>query len=213
MGFVIFIMYPRIKCNCCFKIMPGNRTYKEYCSAKCMRLHTGIHAKILTKIECKECNIIFLPTRSHQIFCSKECRISDIKKSKAENIKAFSIFNRDGFTCIYCGKSSIEDKIKLAIDHVKPISKGGLTNLKNLITSCNECNSCKGDVLLNSEIEKRILSVINIRNNNISFINLSDILKEITILMVADKQRIKIPLYNLPDTFFDDYRTHLDGIG
>ena len=52
-----------------------------------------------------------------------------------------NIFYRDNNTCQYCGKS----KCQLTIDHIIPKHKGGEDNWKNLVTSCNRCNSKKGN--------------------------------------------------------------------
>jgi len=70
----------------------------------------------------------------------------------------FQIFNRDGWTCFYCGNRlcrSIKDgtsdaysREELAtwacIDHVVPISAGGTDAHSNLVTSCRLCNARKG---------------------------------------------------------------------
>lgn len=67
----------------------------------------------------------------------------------------FEIFKRDGFTCQYCGGKAPD--VILEIDHVKPISKGGKTNMLNLVTSCYECNRGKSNIKLsdNSVIERQ----------------------------------------------------------
>jgi hypothetical protein len=58
----------------------------------------------------------------------------------------FEVFKRDRFTCAYCGRSAPE--VLLQVDHVIPISAGGLDNLDNLVTSCTDCNQGKGSRLL-----------------------------------------------------------------
>lgn len=59
----------------------------------------------------------------------------------------FEIFNRDGFTCRYCGRT-VEDGIKLEIDHVISVAHGGDNDENNLVTSCWDCNHGKGKHLL-----------------------------------------------------------------
>jgi len=59
----------------------------------------------------------------------------------------FKIFIRDNFICQYCGQT-VKDGAKLVIDHIIPFSKGGPTSMKNLTTSCFECNLGKSDILL-----------------------------------------------------------------
>lgn len=45
--------------------------------------------------------------------------------------------------CHYCGKMLTADLA--TIDHVKPISKGGLTERRNCVWACSPCNHRKGD--------------------------------------------------------------------
>jgi len=54
----------------------------------------------------------------------------------------FEVFKRDGFKCVYCGRSAPE--VILHIDHVKPVAKGGKNTLVNLVCSCFDCNIGKG---------------------------------------------------------------------
>lgn len=50
----------------------------------------------------------------------------------------FKIFERDNFTCQYCGRKPPE--VILHCDHIHPVSKGGDDAEINLITSCRDCN-------------------------------------------------------------------------
>lgn len=55
------------------------------------------------------------------------------------------IKERDGFTCKQCGASvEKEPNLLLEIDHIIPVSKGGLTTEDNLQTLCWRCNRTKG---------------------------------------------------------------------
>lgn len=51
------------------------------------------------------------------------------------------VFQRDDYTCRYCGKKGGI----LELDHIVPSSKGGTDNLDNLATSCRRCNRQKRD--------------------------------------------------------------------
>ena len=62
----------------------------------------------------------------------------------------FDVLKRDRFTCQYCGAHPPD--VKLRIDHVWPVARGGRTVLENLKTACFECNAGKRDFTL-SEIE------------------------------------------------------------
>ena len=78
--------------------------------------------------------------------------INSIQKSeKRKNIpfkKRIKVYNRDNFTCQYCGwknGTNKGDRI-LHIDHIIPIFYGGTNNINNLVTSCYKCNlhkNCK----------------------------------------------------------------------
>ena len=55
------------------------------------------------------------------------------------------IKERDGYTCKKCGASlNAEPNLLLEIDHIIPLSKGGLTTEDNLQTLCWRCNRSKG---------------------------------------------------------------------
>jgi len=49
------------------------------------------------------------------------------------------VFARDGWTCKYCGTRTGP----LTCDHVVPVSRGGSSNLDNLVTACLACNLAK----------------------------------------------------------------------
>lgn len=61
----------------------------------------------------------------------------------------FSIFERDLFTCQYCGKTP--PKVVLHIDHIIPVVAGGTNDPENLRTSCSDCNLGKGKRKLKSK--------------------------------------------------------------
>lgn len=54
--------------------------------------------------------------------------------------KRLSIYMRDNFACLYCGKG-IEEEIIMTLDHVE--HRGG-NHASNLVTTCMECNMAKG---------------------------------------------------------------------
>jgi hypothetical protein len=57
--------------------------------------------------------------------------------------------NRDGFSCKICGLSVADEKnLLLEIDHIIPLSKGGITSEENLQTLCWKCNRSKGSKIL-----------------------------------------------------------------
>jgi hypothetical protein len=58
------------------------------------------------------------------------------------------IKTRDNFTCQICSNSIYKEKnLLLEIDHILPISRGGLSIDENLQTLCWKCNRSKGNKL------------------------------------------------------------------
>ena len=51
------------------------------------------------------------------------------------------IFERDNYTCHYCGSKVTKENATL--DHFRPSSRGGDNSKENLVTSCLDCNSIK----------------------------------------------------------------------
>ena len=60
--------------------------------------------------------------------------------------KRYEILKRDNFKCQICGRTQA-DGVKLEVDHIIPISKGGKTIDENLRTLCHDCNIGKSDKL------------------------------------------------------------------
>jgi hypothetical protein len=54
----------------------------------------------------------------------------------------FEVFRRDGFKCRYCGVTA-SDGAGLTVDHVVPVSLGGIDKPSNLVTACKDCNAGK----------------------------------------------------------------------
>jgi len=114
---------------------------------------------------CVTCFKHFTTNLEHQKNCSKECSKKYSKEYLKNKIKSnddyypylkirFEIFKRDNFKCAYCGRSA-DDRVLLVVEHIKPISSGGNSNIENLITSCNECNAGKLDFLLSKRHEEK----------------------------------------------------------
>lgn len=101
---------------------------------------------------CPICGTIF-KGRSDKRVCSAYCRVKARRAGVAlqgEKVSLnwrFSVLQRDGFKCRYCGRGAGEGA-KLTIDHVIPWSKGGDNRLENLVTACSECNAGKGSRIL-----------------------------------------------------------------
>ena len=66
------------------------------------------------------------------------------QRSLMTNSLRYDILKRDGFRCQICGATAA-DGVKLHVDHIVPIAKGGKTEPSNLRTLCDRCNSGKSD--------------------------------------------------------------------
>ena len=55
----------------------------------------------------------------------------------------YEVLKRDRFKCRYCGAKG--KYVKLEVDHIIPVSRGGTDDIDNLRTSCFKCNRGKGD--------------------------------------------------------------------
>ena len=66
------------------------------------------------------------------------------QRSIVTNSLRYDVMKRDGFRCVLCGASA-EDGALLHVDHIIPIARGGTSEMDNLRTLCDACNSGKKD--------------------------------------------------------------------
>lgn len=109
------------------------------------------------QIYCSICGKKYYNSRRPR-YCSDTCSIEANRRDQEKRSKSndsprpaylklrFSVLHRDNFTCQYCGRSA--PTVKLVVDHVIPVSSGGLTVESNLKTACEECNLGKGTTIL-----------------------------------------------------------------
>lgn len=84
----------------------------------------------------------------------EELTLEEMRKEYPDAAKGISdaVFNKytdenENFTCAFCGKKSKYKGI-FQIDHMLPMSKGGLTKLDNLQLLCRTCNMKKSDHII-----------------------------------------------------------------
>lgn len=110
---------------------------------------------------CAECGKWFMPSGTRRrLYCSEECaRKADNrrhdkrlrKNGKADmTITLTKLYMRDGGVCQICGKHIDFDRDSNSddypsIDHIKPLSRGGLHIWDNVQLACRRCNALKGD--------------------------------------------------------------------
>ena len=68
-----------------------------------------------------------------------------------------AVFERDNYTCQYCGNVGGD----LEIEHIIPVSKGGNNDIRNLVTACRACNRAKGHRMLTHQELQEIADKIN----------------------------------------------------
>lgn len=120
--------------------------------------------KVQPKI-CKTCNEGFTPKSGRQLFCGKcvkdarlERRRKSEQKRRLANPERYKVIDKvhqlkrrsagaitlkqyrellgQAKECFYCGSESE----RYEIDHYIPISKGGTSDLNNLVVACQKCN-------------------------------------------------------------------------
>jgi hypothetical protein len=66
-------------------------------------------------------------------------------RRKLTAVTRLRVFQRDGFRCVLCGNSPATDRrVRLHIDHIRALARGGSNDLNNLQTLCQQCNIGKG---------------------------------------------------------------------
>lgn len=172
--------------------------WQAYCGKKCgadfwhkraAKLYTPRKKEWANELRgCAVCGSEFTPKSNNQKYCSGECsKLAVVNLSRDK----FFIFERDNFKCVYCGRTSVEDGIKLHLDHIHPKSKGGEDKAMNLVTACQDCNLSKSNNLV--KIESSILQIVAQRNQS------SGIDPE-TVIKQGGKTTLGLDTMNLSDT-------------
>jgi 5-methylcytosine-specific restriction enzyme A len=69
--------------------------------------------------------------------------VSKIQRVKIPSTLRMAIFDKYNRKCAWCGRTAQE--VTLQIDHIVPVSKGGITEERNLQVLCSDCNLGKND--------------------------------------------------------------------
>jgi hypothetical protein len=109
---------------------------------------------------CKVCGQPFIAKQINQVCCCTECSRKNENKNKDTriykngipdlSINLTKLYMRDGGVCQLCGKhidfdcDSNSDDYP-SIDHIIPISKGGVHEWNNVQLACRKCNYTKGN--------------------------------------------------------------------
>lgn len=107
-------------------------------------------------------------------------------RSVSQNIK-FRIMERDNYTCVYCGEKCIENELN--IDHIVPYSKGGVSDINNLATSCVSCNREKYNNRHEREVE--ILELVKLRNKELAYLTNKDVLERNKVDLIPNRYHVR----------------------
>lgn len=107
-------------------------------------------------------------------------------RSVSQNIK-FRIMERDNYTCVYCGEKCIENELN--IDHIVPYSKGGVSDINNLATSCISCNREKYNN--RHEREAEILELVKLRNKELAYFTNKDVLERNKVDPIPNRYHVR----------------------
>jgi hypothetical protein len=66
------------------------------------------------------------------------------RREKLRPSRRWAVLKRDGRRCVVCGRGAGKG-VKLEVDHIMPVSKGGGDEMGNLRTLCGTCNRGKSD--------------------------------------------------------------------
>lgn len=105
----------------------------------CDSLYNSVMSLIKTRLD-KDRDKRYIKIDKHKNIAQSKDKDSISQKTR------FNVFDRDSFTCQYCGAKAPD--VELELDHIHPVSRGGENNVKNLITSCLDCNRGKSNKIL-----------------------------------------------------------------
>ena len=120
---------PTRECSECGKDITELRVDANTCSSYC----GGVRAKRLNRSR-------YLVSQQQREAIKRQATVG-YGVPEREWIKILSRFN---YSCYYCS----EQNIKLTMDHIVPISRGGAHSIGNVAPACGSCNSSKGTKLL-----------------------------------------------------------------
>lgn len=75
---------------------------------------------------------------------SSKQKVKSVERNKMTAKLRYQVLREDGFKCQICGRGAADGEM-LEVDHIVPVSKGGLTVRENLRTLCHTCNQGKKD--------------------------------------------------------------------
>lgn len=151
-------LYRCAKCGNEFKKIKSGSYVPLFCSRNCQLRAIHDCDPIHGFRKCKWCEAEFPVPITSKIFCCRDCafefsgyintraRIASLAATPNPLTRNEwkAIIAYFGGRCAYCHQLTT----KPVMDHVEPVSKGGLTNKENIVPACWPCNASKCDVSL-----------------------------------------------------------------
>ncbi len=134
--------------------MIGLRTLvlnSNYMPISLFPLHSIPVEDAVTRVFNGTCHVVFdydrdIKTQYHEMkWPSVIARNGHLKINEAVKLRRDSLYYRDHGRCAYCETPLLIKDV--TIDHVHPRSKGGHHDWDNIVSSCSDCNTKKGDLL------------------------------------------------------------------
>lgn len=157
-------------CRFCGIEFYPHKSDDEFCSRKCcnnfFKRTVGVGDK-----QCARCGTAFSSRKKNAMFCSDDCRIKtnkDLRRFRArdqeigcKSITIAAVGARDGWICGICGKyipiaDNPNSNEAPSLDHIIPISKGGLHSWDNIQIAHRVCNSRKSSKTISSQLRSEI---------------------------------------------------------
>lgn len=177
--------YTETKCAECGKIFLRTGNAQKYCSNDCRDKANKIN-QIHIKV-CIECGAKFETNHNGNIYCSDKCRLKKARRKKYlsrdqritmngkadYSISLARLIKRDDNRCHICGEICNTDDYIItdegyflagndypSIDHVQPLSKGGMHAWDNVRLAHRRCNSLKSNkIFWDGESEQQNIAI------------------------------------------------------
>lgn len=159
------------KCRCCGEVASLRREPPKAMVEMCRRCSAKGHSKRVKDAICVECGAAHLS--AHVGARCQTCVGKYVKAAKqrrkamergarvGENVVADKVFALDGWRCRLC-KCKVQKQYIYApnaaeLDHIIPLSKGGLHAYDNVQTLCRACNGKKSDSIVPTQLRMALV--------------------------------------------------------
>lgn len=92
------------------------------------------------KLFVEKCIFELIKPLEYQWFEKPKEKRKKYKRKQISGTLRQNVFDRDDSTCQICGANRYRDNVKIEVDHIIPVSKGGTNDIYNLQTLCQRCN-------------------------------------------------------------------------